>query len=69
VHITLQALVRLYVDHTWKEEYLLVPMADKILSENDHAMLREHLIPSRRKLGAGKHHRMEQLSAGLEHAL
>jgi hemerythrin-like domain-containing protein len=65
----LRTLVTLYVDHIWKEEYLLLPMADKVLSEDDHAMLCEHFDSLDAKLGAGKHHQMEQLSARLEHAL
>jgi len=67
--ITLRTLVRLYVDHIWKEEYLLLPMADKVLSENDHAMLCEQFDSIEAGLGAGKHQQLEQLSARLEHAL
>ena len=52
--ITLRALVTLYVDHIWKEEYLLLPMADKVLSENDHAMLCEALRFPRRKTWRGQ---------------
>ena len=35
--MSLRALVRLYVDHIWKEYYLLLPISDKVLSENHHA--------------------------------
>ena len=28
---------KVYVDHIWKEYYLLLPMSDKVLSENHHA--------------------------------
>jgi len=67
--ITLRALVRLYVDHIWKEEYLLLPMADKVLSESDHATLCKQFDSIESGLGAGKHRQLEQLSARLEHAL
>lgn len=67
--MTLQALVRLYVDHIWKEDYLLLPMSDKVLSENDHAKLCEQFDSIEAELGAGKHQQLEQLSARLEHAL
>ena len=69
VIITLQALVRLYVDHIWKEDYLLLPMSDKVLSENDHAKLCEQFDSIEAEFGAGKHQQLEQLSARLEHAL
>ena len=63
---TLRALVRLYVDHIWKENYLLLPMADKVLSEHDHAELCEQFDAVEAALGTGKHHQLEQLSARLE---
>jgi hemerythrin-like domain-containing protein len=67
--ITLRALVRLYVDHIWKEDYILLPMADKVLSDNDHAKLCEQFDPIEAGLGAGKHRQLEGLSERLEHAL
>lgn len=63
---TLRDLVKLYVDHIWKEDYLLLPMADKVLSEKDHAALFEQFDSVEAMLGAGKHHQLEQLSARLE---
>ncbi len=66
---TLRSLVSLYVDHIWKEDYLLLPMADKVLSESDHATLCEQFDSIESGLGAGKHRQLERLSARLEHAL
>jgi len=66
---TLRSLVRLYVDHIWKENYLLLPMADKVLSDNDHAKLCEQFDSVEAALGAGKQQQLEQLSARLENAL
>lgn len=66
---TLRDLVRLYVDHIWKENYLLLPMADKVLSEDDHATLRQQFDSIETGLGAGKHQQLEQLSMRLERAL
>jgi len=65
--LTLRTLVSLYVDHIWKEEYLLLPMANKVLSEDDQAMLCEHFESVDKHLGAGMHQRLEQLSLRLEH--
>jgi hemerythrin-like domain-containing protein len=66
---TLRDIVRLYVDHIWKEDYLLLPMANKVLSEDDHATLRQQFDSIEAGLGAGEHQHLEQLSLRLEHAL
>ena len=66
---TLRDLVRLYVDHIWKENYLLLPMADKVLSEDDHATLCQQFNSIEAELGTGKHQHLEQLSMRLDHAL
>ena len=36
---TLHSLAEIYPDHIWKEDYLLLPMADKLLSEADQETL------------------------------
>ena len=66
---TLRDLVRLHVDHIWKENYLLLPMADKVLSKDDRATLRQQFNSVEAELGAGKHQHLEQLSMRLELAL
>lgn len=66
---TLRTLVRLYVDHIWKEDYLLLPMANKVLSSDDQAKLCEQFDSIERELGAGKHQELRQLATRLEHAL
>lgn len=38
---TLRSLAAIYRDHLWKEDYLLLPMANKILSETDQQLLAE----------------------------
>jgi hemerythrin-like domain-containing protein len=63
---TLRDLVRLYVDHIWKENYLLLPMADKVLSEHDQAKLCEQFEAVEAALGEGTYQQLEQLSARLE---
>lgn len=66
---TLRDLVRLYVGHMWKEDYLLLPMADKILSDDDQATLCEQFSAVERELGTSKHQRLQQVSSRLEHTL
>jgi hemerythrin-like domain-containing protein len=65
---TLRELASLYKEHIWKEDYLLLPMADKILSETDHASLCEKFETLENELGAGRHRQMEQLSERLDDA-
>ena len=65
---TLRSLVSLYVDHIWKEEYLLLPMADKVLSESDHAQLCEQFDSVEAGLGTSKYRELDQLSTRLQHA-
>ena len=45
---TLSALAKFFPDHIWKEDFLLLPMADKVLSEEDQRSLKDslHLIDS-----------------------
>lgn len=66
---TLHDLVRLYVDHIWKEDYLLLPMTDKVLSEDDHATLCRQFDSIEAELGPGKRQHLQQLSARLEQVL
>lgn len=40
---TLEALAKFFPDHIWKEDYLLLPMAEKVLSEEDKQSLSESL--------------------------
>lgn len=63
---TLRSLVRLYVDHIWKEDYLLIPMANKVLSEIDQNVLSEQFNFLDNELGSGRYRDMVQLSKSLE---
>jgi hemerythrin-like domain-containing protein len=40
---TLQAVAEFYPDHIWKENYLLLPMADKVFTEADQQALAQAL--------------------------
>jgi hemerythrin-like domain-containing protein len=40
---TLQAVAEFYPDHIWKENYLLLPMADKVFTEADQQALAQSL--------------------------
>ena len=61
----LQSLVSLYPAHIWKEDYLLFPMADKILSQGDHELLLEQFEKAEEVLGTDAHHSFEALAEDL----
>ncbi len=61
----LKSLVSLYPAHIWKEEYLLFPMADKILSEQDHGVLLEQFEMAEEVMGTDAHHTFEALADDL----
>lgn len=62
---SLRGLIALYPGHIWKEDYLLFPMANKILSPEDQAELREKFEAVEEAVGLDVHHRLEQLAERL----
>ncbi len=66
---TLRELVDLYPGHIWKEDYLLIPMANKILSGEDQNRLAEAFEEVEQQIGPGVHERMEIFPASLERAV
>lgn len=61
----LQSLVTLYPAHIWKEDYLLFPMADKILAESDQDLLLRQFAKAEEVLGTNTHERFEKLAVEL----
>jgi hemerythrin-like domain-containing protein len=61
----LQSLVILYPAHIWKEDYLLFPMAEKILSPRDHELLLEQFEKVEEVLGTDAHQSFEALAEDL----
>lgn len=66
---TLSALAEFFPDHIWKEEYLLLPMAEKVLSEGDKSSLADslHLIESTK--GTDAQHAVEKFSIAIHHCM
>ncbi|HEX8925007.1 MAG TPA: hemerythrin domain-containing protein, partial [Terriglobales bacterium] len=58
----LQSLVTLYPAHMWKEDYLLFPMADKVLGEADHESLLRQFEMAEQVLGSNAHERFSRLA-------
>ena len=63
---TLRALAELYPDHIWKEDYLLLPMAEKILSDGDQQVLAETLRMIDSAKGAAARQSVQQFSAAIK---
>jgi hemerythrin-like domain-containing protein len=63
---SLQGLMNLYPNHIWKEEYLLFPMTNKILSSQEQKELREKFETVEKEIGRDVHRRFEQLADKLE---
>lgn len=66
---TIRALVELLPGHIWKEDYLLLPMADKVLSPGEQETLRTQFEQVDSGIGPGVHQGFERLAAGLEQAV
>jgi hemerythrin-like domain-containing protein len=63
---SLRALVAFYPSHIWKEDYLLFPLAGKILTLEDQQELMDKFETVDRELGLEIHERFTKLAADLE---
>ncbi len=59
---TLRKLVELYPSHIWKEDYLLFPMTEKLLSESEQKELSAQFAKHEAGIGTDVHHGFEQLA-------
>jgi hemerythrin-like domain-containing protein len=62
----LQGIIALYRDHMWKEEYFLLPIADKMLSAEDHQLLVHQFRAAESDIGVGAHCAYEALAEDLQ---
>jgi hemerythrin-like domain-containing protein len=62
----LSSLIDLYRQHIWKEEYLLFPMATKVLEATDYEVLSAQFEAIESSIGVDVHHGMETLVAVME---
>lgn len=58
----LRGMAELYPNHIWKEDYLLFPMSNKVLSQDDQQGLYQEFEKVEERIGRDVHHRLEQLS-------
>ena len=63
---SLRALVALYPSHIWKEDYLLFPLAGKVLTPEDQQDLMDKFDKVERELGLDVHEVADKVAAELE---
>jgi len=63
----LQSLIALYPAHIWKEDYLLFPMATKVVSDEDDALLMEQFAVAESGFDSNAHDNYEALVEDLTH--
>lgn len=63
---SLRGLTDLYPNHIWKEDYLLFPMTNKILSPEEQRQLHEKFEMVEKAIGMDVHQRFQQVAEKLE---
>lgn len=63
---TLHALAEIYHDHIWKEDYLLLPMATKLLSDTDQQVLADTFHAIEGNCGGEAYRSVARLSAAIK---
>ena len=58
----LRGLINLYPNHIWKEDYLLFPMANKILNDSEQKELQTKFEIVEKEIGNDTHAKYEQLA-------
>jgi len=62
---SLRALVAFYPNHIWKEDYLLFPLTEKVLSMEEQQSLYQQFELVEERVGRDVHHRLEQFAERL----
>ena len=66
---SLRGITSLYPNHIWKEDYLLFPMTNKVLSQEDQQELQARFEKVEEGMEPGAHEHLEQVAADLESRL
>ncbi len=66
---TIHSLLELLPGHIWKENYLLFPLAEKVLTPEEHESLLAQFEQVESELGPGIHHGFERLADNLTEAV
>ena len=62
----LRGIRDLYPNHIWKEDYLLFPMTNKILTAKEQEELQEKFEAVEKEVGLDTHHQFEVMVENLE---
>jgi hemerythrin-like domain-containing protein len=62
----LRGIAELYPNHIWKEDYLLFPLTNKVLSPEEQRALYQQFEQVEQRMGRDVHHRMELFAERLE---
>ncbi|MBI2846522.1 MAG: hemerythrin domain-containing protein [Chloroflexi bacterium] len=62
----LRDMTNLYPNHIWKEDYLLFPMTNKILTSEEQQELQDKFEKVEESIGRDVHHRFERMALALE---
>lgn len=66
---TLEALAQFFPDHIWKEDYLLLPLAEKVLSEEDKRSLADSLSLIDSMKGTDARYAAERCSSAIRNCM
>jgi hemerythrin-like domain-containing protein len=64
----LRGIVALYPNHIWKEDYLLFPLTNKVLSPEEQQNLYKEFEKVEERIGRDTHHRLEEFAEHLAQA-
>ena len=59
---SLRGITTLYPNHIWKEDYLLFPLTNKVLSPEEQQVLYRQFEQVEKDVGADVHHRLERFA-------
>ena len=62
---SLRGIAALYPNHIWKEDYLLFPLTQKVLSTEEQQSLYQQFELVEERVGRDVHHRLEHFAEGL----
>jgi hemerythrin-like domain-containing protein len=62
---SLRGIATLYPNHIWKEDYLLFPLTNKVVSPEEQQALYQQFEQVEERVGRDVHHRLEQFAEGL----
>jgi hemerythrin-like domain-containing protein len=66
ISAAVKGAIDLYTDHTWKEDYLLFPMSEKLLSREQLNDLKKQFDEVETRFGPDFHRKYEQIVDRLE---